>query len=337
MLMLIESTSEKQKAEQKLRHIFESALRSQGKLAIGWPGGKMTKPVFSNGTGKLWYSFALIPKEYGVRRYWNAFGIFDPDRGNQIISVELNIPTNTNGQQIAGFFAKDTKTNRVYLMHSGRIGGGRSGIGKDSFLAWSRQKLASVADVNGGERFGIVIGQLKKNVIVAKVNYFVRQVADFKERAANGKLDTQEFRRKVKELNRFRRESAGRRRGRHGGVVDYISYHGDIVNALHDMRKARKRPNEKILNTPLIDLFVKRGGRIIEVYEVKTGTDRQAIYTAVGQLMVHSKGDKQTHKIVVLPADERLPTGINETLSTLGIDVFRFVLDDDGSVDFTVT
>lgn len=67
---------------------------------------------------------------------------------------------------------------------------------------------------------------------------------------------------------------------------------------------------------------------------MKTGTGRQAIYAAIGQLLIHSKGIEQTRKVMVLPAEEDLPCEVLEVLSAIGIELWRVELQDDGAYDF---
>jgi hypothetical protein len=168
--------------------------------------------------------------------------------------------------------------------------------------------------------------------MVQRIESFVRKVAKFKGLAVNGELETPEFRRQLEEFDRFKPEFSGRRRGRRAGAFDYFSYNGDIVKALYDDLNETKGADEEIYNTQLIDLYVKRRNKIIEIYEVKTGTDRQDIYTAIGQLMVHSQGDDNIEKFMVLPGEETLPNDVMVSLDTIGIGLWRFTLTEDGSV-----
>jgi hypothetical protein len=330
---LVESSEAKRRAQRKLKAAFLEAMAAQGKHVIGFNGGNMTVPLYSNGDGQIWYASFEI-SDSAINRYWNGFGLFAPSKPAQIITVELNIPTETNGQQVAGFLARDADTDRVYLMHSGKVGGGRPGIGKSAFLAWSKLPRVPVIDSTGSERFGIVIGSIEQSVIPATVDRFVRLVADFKARAASGELDDPEFRCQVEEFDRFNPEFAGRKTGRAAGPIDYVSAHGYVVNALYKKRLEEKQPGEIIFNTPLIDLVVKHGNRIVEIYEVKTDTDRQAMYAAVGQLMVHSGEAEAARKILVLPAGQELPSDIIAALSSLEIDVHRFALEKGMAVSF---
>jgi hypothetical protein len=122
MFQLIQATAEKRKLQQGFRQIFENALAPQGKRVVGHPGGGAEVALFSSGTGKLWCGFRH-DTESRIFRYWNPFGIFQPNKSVQTITAEINIPINTNGQQVAGFFARDTDSGLTYLMHTGRIGG----------------------------------------------------------------------------------------------------------------------------------------------------------------------------------------------------------------------
>ena len=65
-----------------------------------------------------------------------------------------------------------------------------------------------------------------------------------------------------------------------------------------------------------------------EVYEVKTGTGRQLLYTAIGQLMTHGdgNGDRSVRRVLVVPVDKEIPEDIGQAAATLGIDVLRFRL-----------
>ena len=58
---------------------------------------------------------------------------------NNNIVVEINIPVIPDGR-VGGVFVRQTSTGKIYLMHHGKIGGGRKGIGKTAFLNGFRKK-----------------------------------------------------------------------------------------------------------------------------------------------------------------------------------------------------
>src|SRR6185436_17204530 len=59
----------------------------------------------------------------------------------------------------ADMCGKDSDSGDIFLMHSGKIGGGRPGIGKSAFLAWSKASLIEVSEMNGKTRSGIPIAK----------------------------------------------------------------------------------------------------------------------------------------------------------------------------------
>lgn len=327
MLKLVHETKSKQAAQAALERNLKADLKGQGTLNIGFPGGNADEKVYSAGQGKLWVAFGKPSNNSAVPRYWNAFGVYKPDRPAQTITVEINIAISSNSAQVAGFFAKDSDTGDIFLMHSGKVGGGRPGIGKSAFLVWSKAKLIEIDEESGKVRSGIAVGKLGDPHLSERIWAFVRSVHGFKDEAIGGGLDTPEFKHRVEEFDRYNREFSGKKQGLRGGAFEYVTYHGDIVQKLFDDRTARLVSGEKIFNSPLIDLFVKRDGVLSEVYEVKTGLDRQLLYTAIGQLVTHastSQGDAS--KFLVIPAGETMPKDFEQAINGLGIQVRRFRL-----------
>jgi hypothetical protein len=328
MLKVIVESAKKRAGQEELKRNLVSTLEDEGKRSIGFQGGNIYARVYAAGRGELWVAFRGPTKIHGVRRYWNVFGVYQPDRPAQSITVEINIPTETNAR-VAGFFAEDTETGELFLMHSGRVGGGRPGIGKSAFLVRSKAKLIEVSGKDGGLRSGIVIGKLKDPDLADRIWRFVRSVQVFKDQA--GDIQTPEFKEQIEEFNRYNKEFAGMKRGVRGGAFEYISYHGDIVQKLYEERTARLFPGEKVLNSNLIDLYVKRNGVLSEIYEIKTGVGRQMLYTAIGQMVTHAaSGGGQVAKYLVVPAEETIPTDLRQAIAVLGIQVRRFRLQKNG-------
>jgi hypothetical protein len=324
MLSLVHTKEEKKKAQAFLEREFKKNLKREGRLNIGFPGGNADEIVYSAGKGKLWAAFGPPAQDSGIPRFWNAFGVFDPDDTSQTITVEINIAVESNSKQVAAFFAEDTETGEIYLLHSGKIGGGRPGVGKTSFLVWSRETLTDATERGEQLRSGIVIGKLGAPDLIDRIWKFVQTVHSFKEAAVAGLLNSSGFQRQVQEFERYNREFSGKKRGVFGGAFEYITYHGDVVQKLYEERDERRGPDEEIYNSTLIDLFVKRSGSLSEVYEVKTGCDRQSLYTAIGQLMTHANGP--IAKFLVIPSSEDVPTDLGKAIADLAITIRRFEL-----------
>ncbi len=318
MLNLVEAKGEKRKIQNRLQSVFKGALKYQGPHKIGTAGGQFENDLYSNGAGTIYFSH-FIGADSKIPRYWNGFGIFDPAKSVQHIAVEVNVPIDSNSARVSGFFAKDQDTGPAYLLHSGKIGGGRRGNGKDAFLAWTGREPVPAFDNEENERRGFVIGALDSSEIVEQMDRFVQEVARFKSLAVAGKAGKREIQKVIKIYNKFNPEFSGSKRGRTKGTIDYYSHHGDIVNALRAKLNSNKDENENLVNSQFVDLMLTTDDRILGVYEVKTSMNRQYLYTAVGQLMVHSK--EKARRTIVLPKDELLPDDIDSTLKRLDIDV----------------
>lgn len=331
MLTLVSDTKRKKDAQAALEHELKGSLKRLGIRNIGFPGGNVDQTMYSAGKGELWVAFSGPSEDFAVPRYWNAFGIYDPNRPAQTIAVEINIPSESNSAQVAGFFAEDNETGDIFLMHSGKVGGGRLGIGKSEFLFWSKAKLVDVAEKDGGIRSGIPICKLNDSAIVGRILAFVKRVQSFKGQAAAGGFNSPAFKQQVKEFDRYSKEFSGKKSGVRGGPFEYVTYHGDIVQKLYDDRISRVGPGEKVFNSPLIDLFVKKRGVLSEVYEVKTGGGRQMLYTAIGQIVTHATiSHNKVAKFLVIPADESIPKDLKQAIGVLGIEVRRFKLSGPG-------
>lgn len=331
MLQILTSKQEKANAQARFRKIIVDTLQSRGKHTVGYPGGNAKIELFSDGDADVWFG-GNIARNEEIPRYWNAFGIFDASRSSQTISVELNIPIDTNTQKVSGFFARDTATKKIYLLHTGRIGGGKTGVGKSAYLYWSKNRLVSAFDLETGkERYGIVIGALDPKTLVGRIRHFIKQVALFKELVRDDRLVSQTTTDENIDPDDFTPEFAGQKKGYTGGSLDYFSYHGDVISELHKRRSENRSSAEIIFNNALIDLGVRENGMLTEVYEAKTSIGRQALYTAIGQLLVHSAGNRNVRKFLVLPGDEEIVGDVGNALRALKIAVCKFSLLPDGT------
>lgn len=323
MLAQIEDEKAKRDAQDALERVVKKSLRKQGKRNIGFPSGNVDEVIYSNGDGELWCAFGS-GEDYKIPRKWNAFGVYDADRRSQIITVEINIPVAGNSGLVSGFFAKDPTTGRVYLMHDGGVGGGRKGVGRKAFLAWSKSNLVTVAKAEGGTREGIVIGEIGGQDLPSRLWRFVRLVRDFKTAVKSGELSDRSVTRLVNEWEDFSGVGGGRRKGERTSVIDYISFHDDVVQELFRQRDARRAANQRIIANRLVDLYVRTDSKITELYEVKTKLDRHSIYTGIGQLMAHSvDAEAKVERILVIP-EGTLPGGLEAALSALAIRMRRF-------------
>ena len=177
MLRGVTSQSETRRCQKLLGDTLDKGLNLQVCLKIGYPGGSGRYSVKHNRI--VWFT----SEKHKGKKFWNAFGL-KPDKNKQNdIVAEINIPIDGINLSIgAGMFAVDEKGS-IFLLHSGRIGGGYPGINKTNFLAWYSQ-FDSMIEVENGTKVekGILIGNVsqKEDLINGLIRY-LRDVEYFKQ------------------------------------------------------------------------------------------------------------------------------------------------------------
>ena len=99
--------------------------------------GVVDAPTYWFGQHRLWWGY-----EEG-HSHWNAFGVSDrrPEFELDAPIVEINFPIENPYYDNAGAFVMDRQPDRLYVAHSGRVGGGRPGIGRTAFMEYAIDKL----------------------------------------------------------------------------------------------------------------------------------------------------------------------------------------------------
>ncbi|MEE4210751.1 MAG: hypothetical protein V2I43_15980 [Parvularcula sp.] len=99
------------------------------------------------------------------------------------------------------------------------------------------------------------------------------------------------------------------------------------MHAIQVERTAHAAPGEDVFSSPLIDLYVKKEGVVSEIYEVKTGVGRQALYIAIGRLVTHAPAvGGNVAQYLVIPANEPIAEDLERAMANLRIEVCRFQL-----------
>jgi hypothetical protein len=327
--MFVQLQSRKEIAE--AQHTLETTIRRAFSRSvvkhIGHPGGWEDNAKLAT-DGHYWFwSKNYRGREVANRRRLNWFGTVGKSTGVSI-TVEINTSYVGPNDQVAGFFARNEATGAVYLVHSGRVGGGKKGVGKDAFRAWLGEPLVEALDSLGRCRDGLLVMPIEAAGATRSLVHYIDQVSRFKRAVRDGEVQTADFQQKQRSYREFYSEGRGRRRGRRSGQIDYLSRHGDIVDALHNWRRARAVPRgARLVKNVLIDMGVEIGDKLVEVFEVKSDATRSSFYSAFGQLMVHGIA-RGCHKVMVLPHGEELSSDLRNALRLRGVELLRFKLDD---------
>jgi len=311
MLKVLDNKAEIQMAQT----LFESKLNSrsdkQGIIDVGYRGeSQRLNARWSKNLGIWW-----ITEDSG-NRFWNAFGTEEP-RWNtgysHSITCEINPPYQGINRQISGVFAKDPE-NRLYVLHRGRIGGGKPGIGKALFVREFRGSWEEAEDANEFTKFAVV-ASFDNPRFVEQISDFVHEVERIKSAPATVKIP-------VALEAIFKEEFYGPKKVSVTSSQTLAnSDHGLIVNTL---AKSLKGKGILVGNTQYVDLFIlDSAGNPTALFEVKTDSGSTQVYEAIGQLYYHSAKLGAGCKLVaVFPSDVNQET--KDTFRTLNIRLLTY-------------
>lgn len=327
MYLLIEDKKEIEGAQRALEHTLRLAFPNKRVRNIGYPSSTVWDAKIHTDEVYWYRTDRITDRLDGVShsRSLNWFGRFK-EAGSLHIAVEVNTPLAGRDNMVGGFFVRDAETGMIYLMHSGRVGGGKRGVGQKAFLTWTDRPPEVAIDKEGRERRGIIVMPIEGPAAAQSVMSYVDEVAAFKAFVSEGGVESPQFRDRVLAYADYFDEASGRRRGTRSSKIDYVSRHGDIVRAVREWRNQSLGANDgRIVKSVLLDLGVERSGKLLEAYEIKTSVSRQNLYTAIGQLLVHGGGD-ECKKYLVYPTDLSIPDDISRALERIGINVLTVMI-----------
>jgi 5-methylcytosine-specific restriction protein B len=159
-------------AQRRLEQLIRSRATWSDKRTLGFKGGNFATDVSWLDDVQLWYT-APDQKE----KIWhNGFGTQDP-RDRQMLSITLWLNPQKSGvdRHANAAFVRDDN-GHLLLVHSGRLGGGKKGVGKRAFL----QNYAGPTISVDGQTF-VLVADLDGETAVDDIAVYVRHVAAFKE------------------------------------------------------------------------------------------------------------------------------------------------------------
>lgn len=277
---------------------------------VGYPSGSFEDTVSYSPELDIWLSHGEHDN-----KFWNGFGIGEPIEGrNNSLSGEINFPKEGNYRKVAGAFGVDHNGN-ILVLHRGKIGGGKPGIGKNYFTGNFRGDFVTAIDGDRETEFCIV-GELNSK-------YFPNQVANFiKEIYRVKQLEDGETAADFCELADFKytAEHSGETVSERNEPVVMERTHGIVVNALAAELESR---GLKVANDRNRDLFIHKRGQINTLFEVKTSSSTQCLYSAIGQLLLYSIPIlNRVQLIAVLP--DKLGKTVSKKFRSLGIKILYY-------------
>jgi hypothetical protein len=167
--------------QQVLRSRLYSLLPNVTDATAGFQGDSLDVQLHSD--GDLWYTTDIVgsPRR---QRYWNAYGRLSSGHPGDII-VETNIPLRGRDLRVGALFGEDADSGSTFLLHTGKIGGGRAGIGKSAFIDWVEgqqpSRLVRLPPEHSPPDFVIEVAELHAQSFLSDIKAFVLQAERFKE------------------------------------------------------------------------------------------------------------------------------------------------------------
>jgi hypothetical protein len=312
MLKVITDEAAIKRYQRQFVRSFKPVTADTIPVKLGHPGAsEKAKIAWSESLG-IWSFSRKLPGS----RYWNGFGIGRPEGGAAIaITCEINFPLCGVDRRTGGAFAQD-HAGRIFVVHRGKLGGGRKGIGKSLFEshyhgAWE------VMDDGGEETSVAVIGILQSPRFARQIAEFVRKIARIKETAAARSSQAELT---FGEL-RLREELIGARYREQERETGAECDHGLIVR---DLAETFQQAGLRAGNDGSRDLVVmNRAGRIRATFQVLTETTLADLHAGATQLLLNGLG-LPDNPLLILLLPRPPEVALRDKLERLNIDILTY-------------
>jgi len=281
-------------------------------VRLGHPGASERIRVYWSERLGIWF----FSRKIAGSRYWNGFGTGRPEAGASVaVTCEINFPLGGYDRRVGGVLARN-RQGRLFVVHRGRLGGGRKGIGKSLFDSNFRGAW-EIMDDNGDETPVAIVAVLQSPRLARQIASFVHKIERIKDVASTvffqselplGELSLHE------ELMGTRYRDQERETG---AECD----HGLIV---HDLADRLRRAGFRVGNDGSRDLAtVDRNGRIRAVFQIRTETTLADIHAGATQLLLNSLSLPGS-PLLVLSLPRPLESLLMEKLKKLSIDILIY-------------
>jgi hypothetical protein len=260
-----------------------------------------------------------------------------------MIDIQLNIAVVKFSRTTGGTFLKKKTTGEVFLAHRGIVTLGRSRLIMKDVLNATRTKIVEGETGAWTQRF-MIVASLGAKSLSKKIETFALEIRETARRVGRQREDAKVYRelenprssRKdvavAASLAAYFKEHSGKVPIPPRGETVADRFHGDVVHALANLFK-----DATCFKHTFVDLATITRTKAI-IFEVKTNSKPQSVYTAVGQLLmhvplIHKKAiGFPVLKIAVLPEE---PEGyFANRLKKLGIQYLLYTRSDSGRIAF---
>jgi len=340
----IEDIAEIRKLNDKLVARLSMALSYSETRIIGFPAGHENRPAFFNkrhGEDALWWA-GWNAKNGTLVNLW-GHGKPGEVKTTLTIDAQFNLPSNTFHRRLGGAFLREVPSGKIVLAHRGIVTLGHGRFPRARLFDAMGPSVYE-AETTGGIKEFLLIAELNSKTLLQEISAFsynlrtvLRNLTAENQssttpthRVPTSRPDTRTF----SKLQAYLAEFAGKRRAYKPKKVQADCHHGLVVAAL----EKELRFSANILNSIEIDLVADRTDCTL-LFEVKTSSSTQNVYTAIGQLSVHApmvaklNAKRPVIKVMVLP--EQPMAQLSQILSKqLGIRLIQYIRPVKGNITF---
>jgi hypothetical protein len=312
MLKVVENEAAIRRYQRRFVHGFKPLVSEVIPVELGHPGASVRAKVNWSERLGIW----IFSRKIADHRYWNAFGVGRPEGGARTaITCEINFPLCGIDRRTGGAFAEDGP-GPAFVVHRGKLGGGRKGVGKGLFESHYRGVWQVMAD-GDGETPVALIGVLDSPRFARQIAQFVVKIARIKETAAAGDKQGE----LGLEALSLREEMVGERcrpRERETGAE---CDHGLIIRDLSDAIRAK---GFRTGNDGSRDLLVmNRKGLIRAVFQIRTEMSLSGILAEATRLLLDNLSLPE-NPLLILALPRAPEEGLREKLQRLNIDLLIY-------------
>lgn len=261
---------------------------------LGWKGGYRKMQVRWRPREEFW-----IARCTEDTFYWFGYGNTNPDTAKSLsITCATSIPIEGVGRRTAGAFGKDSY-GHIYLTHSGKVGGGKKGVGKSEFLkAYRGDSLETIFYPDGNERDMIVLGRIDSPELPRQIKHFITEVHRFKYNLLH-QSSSPDSENNEDLIHTYKPEFSGSRTAYpFGKKIEANCHHGVVVDALATLLQDK---GLSFANNQHHDLYTYNDSKqITAVFEIKTDLTSSSVYSAIGQLQFNSAFYSKCKSLIAL-------------------------------------
>jgi hypothetical protein len=311
MLKVLEDEVTIRKYRRRFVKSFKPFIDDKIQVQLGHPGGALVAKVFWSGSLGIWMYHEKITRN----RCGHAFGLGNPTLTSPVpMTCEISFPLHGIDRRMGGALAKD-RLGRVFVVHRGKIGGGKKGVGKSLFEKYYRGTWSAMED-GDAKTTAALVGELNSPRFVRQVAQFIRKVDKIKERISCSTQLEITFDEPL-----FREELTGAGYGSSEWNLDMSCDHGLIVADLHE---SLKRKGLKVGNDVQRDLFIVNAKKQISVvFQVISAPSAIAVHAGLSKLLLNSTDLPDKSSLILV-----IPRGVDisflEKVKKLGVHTFEY-------------